>query len=150
MARDEMRTPSPTLIVDASIIISAALAREAGAFERVRYALTLTTTERVIEETRRRVELGLKRPELLRAVDTLAAAMIVVPMSGLMLLVPRARLCLRDAVQSRNGSMADAHLLALAWTTGGDIWSADRDFAGTGVASWSTANLLRALAEVGS
>jgi predicted nucleic acid-binding protein len=41
----------------------------------------------------------------------------------------------------------DAHVLALAWSAGADIWSADRDFAGTGVASWSTLNLVRALAE---
>jgi predicted nucleic acid-binding protein len=142
-----MRTPSPILVVDSAIVISAALGRGMGAFERVRTAHTLTTTERAVEEVRRRIELGLKQPELLRAADTLVAAMIVVPMSGLILIVPRARLCLRDAVQSQNGSTADAHILALAWTTGGDIWSADRDFAGTGVASWSTANLLRALAE---
>lgn len=142
-----MRTPSPVLVVDASIVISAALARETPAFERVRHAHALTTTERAVEEVRRRIALGLKRPELLRAVEALAAAMIVVPMSGLLPMLPRAGVWLRDAVASRNGSMADAHILALAWTTGGDIWSADRDFAGTGVASWSTLNLLRALAE---
>jgi hypothetical protein len=28
-----------------------------------------------------------------------------------------------------------------------DVWSTDRDFAGTGVASWSTRNLMRGLAE---
>jgi len=54
---------------------------------------------------------------------------------------------LRDAVGSRNGSTKDAHVLALAWEVLADIWSADRDFAGTGVASWSTPNLLRALDE---
>jgi predicted nucleic acid-binding protein len=53
---------------------------------------------------------------------------------------------LRDAVASQNGSVVDAHILACAWSYDADIWSFDRDFAGTGVASWSTANLMRALA----
>jgi hypothetical protein len=53
---------------------------------------------------------------------------------------------LRDAVASRNGSTRDAHVLALAWSVEGDVWTADRDFAGTGVATWSTPNLLRGLA----
>jgi predicted nucleic acid-binding protein len=142
-----MRPPSSILVVDAAVVMSAVLGRSSSVLERVRHAHSLTTTERVIEEVRRRIELGLKRPELLRAATALAAAMTVVPMSGLMLMLPRARLCLRDAVPSRNGSAGDAHVLALAWMLGADIWSADRDFAGTGVASWSTINLLRALAE---
>jgi hypothetical protein len=33
----------------------------------------------------------------------------------------------------------------LAWSTDADIWTTDRDFAGTGVATWSTPNLVRAL-----
>lgn len=52
---------------------------------------------------------------------------------------------LKNAVASRNGSPADAHLLAVAWTYDADIWSHDRDFAGTGWPSWSSANLLAAL-----
>lgn len=54
---------------------------------------------------------------------------------------------LRNAVASRNGSMSDAHILALAWTYEADIWSHDRDFAGTGWPSWSNANLAAALAD---
>ena len=46
-----------------------------------------------------------------------------------------------NAVASRNGSTADAHLLACAWAFDADLWSHDRDFAGTGWASWSNANL---------
>ncbi len=52
---------------------------------------------------------------------------------------------LSDAVASRNGSTSDAHVLACAWLLDADIWSHDRDFAGTGRPSWSNANLLRAL-----
>lgn len=54
---------------------------------------------------------------------------------------------LRNAVASRNGSASDAHVLALAWTYDADIWSHDRDFAGTGWPSWSSANLAAALAD---
>ncbi len=54
---------------------------------------------------------------------------------------------LRNAVASRNGSISDAHILALAWTYDADIWSHDRDFAGTGWPSWSSANLAAALAD---
>lgn len=54
---------------------------------------------------------------------------------------------LRNAAASRNGSVDDAHILALAWTYDADIWSHDRDFAGTGWPSWSSANLAAALAE---
>ena len=53
---------------------------------------------------------------------------------------------LRLAVPSRNGSMGDAHILALAWSFDADIWSHDRAFAGTGWPSWSNANLRAALA----
>jgi hypothetical protein len=42
---------------------------------------------------------------------------------------------------------ATSHVLALAWTADADIWTTDRDFAGAGVATWSTPNLMRALAE---
>jgi hypothetical protein len=37
--------------------------------------------------------------------------------------------------------------LALARIVKADVWTTDRDFAGAGIASWSTPNLMRALAE---
>jgi predicted nucleic acid-binding protein len=48
---------------------------------------------------------------------------------------------LAQAVASRNGSIRDAHLLACAWAFDADVWTHDRDFAGTGWPSWSNANL---------
>jgi predicted nucleic acid-binding protein len=57
-----------------------------------------------------------------------------------------AALVLQLAPASRNGSMRDAHILALAWSLDADIWSHDRDFAGSGWPSWSNANLRAALA----
>lgn len=58
-----------------------------------------------------------------------------------------AEYCLRNAVASRNGSVSDAHILSLAWLYDADIWSHDRDFAGTGWPSWSNGNLAVALAD---
>jgi hypothetical protein len=57
-----------------------------------------------------------------------------------------AREYLRCATASRNGSTSDAHLLALAWVTDSDLWTHDRDFAGTGWPTWSNHNLLASLA----
>lgn len=110
----------------------------------------LVTTDRVVQEARRRIELGLKRPELLSILDDLAELLTVVPVAALEPVVPRCEEALREAVPSRNGSVRDAHVLALAWSVDADVWTTDRDFAGTGVASWSTPNLMRGLAEIGA
>lgn len=107
----------------------------------------LVTTERAIEEAQRRLVIGLRRPEAIPILERLMDDVTVVPLERLELFLSESGDYLRDAVASRNGSTADAHVLALAWQAGADIWSADRDFAGTGVASWSTPNLVRALAE---
>jgi predicted nucleic acid-binding protein len=138
-----MQPPSATLVLDAAILISAALGRSAGAIMLAQQAAVLVTTDRVVHEARRRLELGLKRPELLPLIDDLAAAMTVVPAAALDPIMPRCEQTLRDAVASGRGSIRDAHVLALAWSIDADIWTTDRDFAGTGVATWSTPNLLR-------
>lgn len=145
-----MRPLPSTIVVDATVLISAVLGRTGAVIERVQRIAALVTTDRVIEEGRRKVELGLKAPELLPLLDEIADPLLVVPLAELEPLLPDAETVLRDAVQSGNGSVRDAHVLALAWCTGADVWSADRDFAGTGVASWSTRNLVRALGEAGA
>jgi predicted nucleic acid-binding protein len=109
-------------------------------------AASLVTTDRVVHEASRRIELGLRRPELLEVLYALVAEMTVVPIAALAPHLPRSEIALRDAVPSRNGSIRDAHALALAWSTDADVWTTDRDFAGTGIATWSTANLMRGLA----
>jgi len=106
----------------------------------------LVTTDRAIHEARRRIELGLKRPELLAIVNALVAEMMIVPVAALLPTLAQSEIALKDAVASRNGSTKDAHMLALAWSVDGDIWTTDRDFAGAGVATWSTPNLMRGLA----
>jgi predicted nucleic acid-binding protein len=110
-------------------------------------AASLVTTDRVVHEARRRIELGLKRPELLEILYALIAEMTVVPVAALAPHLARSEMVLRDAAPSRNGSIGDAHVLALAWGVDGDVWTKDRDFAGTGIATWSTANLIRGLAD---
>jgi predicted nucleic acid-binding protein len=141
-----MKPPSTTLVLDAAILISAVLGRSAGALLFARQACALVTTDRVLEEARRRVALGLKRPELLALINDLAEAITVVPAVALEPIMADCEEALRDAVASRNGSVRDAHVLALARSVEGDIWTTDRDFAGAGVATWSTPNLMRGLA----
>jgi predicted nucleic acid-binding protein len=142
-----MRTPSSTLVIDAAILISAVFGRSSGAILEAQRVSVLLTTDRVIHEARRRIELGLKRPDLLEVLDDLVATLIIVPVSALEALLAPCEVALRDAVASLNGSTRDAHVLALAWSVEGDVWTTDRDFAGTGVATWSTPNLMRSLAE---
>ncbi len=142
-----MRTPPATLVVDAAILISAVLGRSTGALLAAQRVAVLITTDRVIHEVRRRIELGMRRPELLPLVDALAEQMTIVPVAALDPMISHCETALRDAVASRNGTVSDAHVLALAWHADADIWTTDRDFAGTGVATWSTPNLMRGLAE---
>ncbi len=89
----------------------------------------------------------MKQPELLAILDGLVAEMTIVPVGALLPLLKQSEIVLTEAVQSRNGSARDAHMLALAWSLDADIWTTDRDFAGTGVATWSTPNLIRGFAE---
>ena len=59
--------------------------------------------------------------------------------------MPEAIRALRRAPATGNGSTSDAHILAAAWALDSDIWTHDRDFAGCGVATWSSANLWAAI-----
>ena len=142
-----MRTPSSILVIDAAVLVAAARGRSSGAMLEAARAAALVTTNRVVHEARRRVELGLKRPDLLPVIDALAAELTIVPVAALTPILASSEVALRDAVPSRNGSTRDAHVLALAWVVEADVWTTNRDFAGTGIASWSTPNLRRALAE---
>jgi len=142
-----VKAPASTLVVDAAILVAAARGRSSGAILAAAQTAALVTTDRAVAEAQRRIDLGLRQPELRPILDALVAEMTVVPVAALVALLPRAEIALRDAVASRNGSIADTHVLALAWSIDADVWTTDRDFAGTGVASWSTPNLIRGLAE---
>jgi predicted nucleic acid-binding protein len=141
-----VRLPSPSIVVDAAILIAAILGKTAGAVFEASERVSLLTTDRAVAEARRRVDLGLKQPALLGTLDKLAAVMTVAPVASLVPLLPESETALKNSVPSHNGSTPDAHLLALAWSAEADIWTHDRDFSGTGVATWSTTNLMRALA----
>lgn len=140
-----MKPPTTHLVVDATILIAAARGRSAIAVRAVGRVATLVTSARAVEQARRRIELGLKRPDLLPILEILMVGMQVAQMDKLVQLLPDAEWTLKRAVASNNGSSRDAHLVALAWSIDADIWTTDRDFAGTGIATWSTPNLLRAL-----
>lgn len=142
-----MRALASTLVLDAAILVAAARGRSSGAIIEVQRNSILVTTDRVVQEARRRIELGLKRPDLLAIIDDLVEEMTVVPVVTLEHLMAKSEIAQRNAVASRNGSTRDAHVLALARDADADIWTTDRDFAGTGVATWSTPNLLEALAD---
>ena|SRR5215469_9698753 len=145
-----MRAPPSTLVLDAAVLVAAVRGRSSGAILAAASTASLVTTDRAVHEARRRIELGLKRPELLEVLDALVAEMTVVPVAALAPHLPHSEMVLREAVPSRNGSIRDAHVLALAWSVDADVWMTDRDFAGTGIATWSTANLMRGLADAAS
>jgi predicted nucleic acid-binding protein len=145
-----VRSPAPILVVDAAILIAAAFGRSAGAILEAQRHCSLVTTDRVVDEARRRIALGAGRPELVEIVDGLAENITVVPVETLAFLLGASELALREAVASRNGSTRDGHVLALAWSADADIWTSDRDFAGTGVPTWSTPNLMRGLEQARS
>lgn len=128
-------------------MIAAVYGRSRSIVSQVGRIVALVTTDRALTEARRRIELGMKRPELLPLLDELASAITVVPLDDLVDHLPASERALREASASRNGSTRDAHILALARNVDADIWTTDRDFAGAGVATWSTPNLLRGLAE---
>lgn len=144
-----MRKPSETLVVDANIILSAVLGFRArplveqvggrraliispGASSEVRHVLS-----RIAPDTPVLIEIA---SEILDAIEVVEEVRYNDGLGA-------AARSLRRAVGSRNGSVNDAHVLALAWTYDADIWSHDRDFAGTGWPSWSSANLAAALAD---
>jgi PIN domain len=123
----------------------AARGRSAPALLSVARHVALATTDRAVEEAIRRITFGMQQPDIAAAVPELFQDMTLLAVADLGLLLPMAERALRYAAASRNGATGDAHLVALAWATAGDIWSTDRDFAGTGIASWSTPNPLMAL-----
>ncbi|HAH09532.1 MAG TPA: hypothetical protein DCL54_12880 [Alphaproteobacteria bacterium] len=141
-----MRKPSATLVVDAAVQIAAVRGKRTKALRLVLGNCVLVTTSRAVEEAAKVIEFKLGRRDLLGAFGQLGAVIDVVDVQELQQSIVLAREFLQYAVNSRNGLTSDDHILALAWRAEADIWSPGRDFAGTGVANWSTPNLVRALA----
>lgn len=145
-----MKAPAPILAVDAAVLVAAVCGTSTGAIRQADRMARLITTDRAVAEARRRIVFGMRRPEIVPVLDALLANFTIVSIALLAKDLPRGEIVLRDAVPSRNGSVKDAHMIALAWSYDADIWSPDRDFAGTGVASWSTPNLLGGFALSGA
>lgn len=141
------RKPSPALVVDANILLSALKGRKTwGRLRVVGVARAVVATERARDEVLRVLDRLQASQAEIRSAHTLLAEIEICPAGDYEPLVDRAAAFLARAPASRTGSTADAHILALAWTLDADIWSHDRDFAGTGWPSWSSANLIDALA----
>jgi predicted nucleic acid-binding protein len=141
------RRPSAILVVDANVLLSVVLGRRSErVFGFVAESRVVVTSARAAEEVRG--VLG-GRPNLpsgaLARAEALLAGIGVIEEPVYAGLLDGAARVLAQAVASRNGSTTDAHLLACAWTFDADLWSHDRDFAGTGWPSWSNANLSEAL-----
>ncbi|MFA6967476.1 PIN domain-containing protein [Bosea sp. (in: a-proteobacteria)] len=142
-------SPSPSLVLDTNILV--------GAILGVRYATVLAHVSRhraliASMEMARELRLVVARIDERKTerADVLLNAIEVIDQDTYAANLDAARRALRNGPASRNGSTKDAHILALAWTCDADIWSHDRDFAGTGWPSWSSANLAAALDEEAS
>ena len=102
-----MKAPSSTLVVDAAVLVAAARGRSSGAVLVAARSASLATTDRVVHEARRRIELGLNRPELLEILDALIAEITVVPVAALAPHLPESEIVLRDlsqAAMARSGT----------------------------------------------
>lgn len=144
-----MREPSETLVVDANIVLSAVLGfRSRPLLERTSARRALVISSEASLEVRHVLSrLDPDASVLIEIADEILEAIEVVETARYDDNLTSAERSLRQAVASRNGSVNDAHVLALAWTYDADIWSHDRDFAGAGWPSWSSANLAAALAD---
>jgi predicted nucleic acid-binding protein len=139
----DSRIPTPVLAVDANILIRAVLGRSWPIVMRVARERQLLTSADVHREVLEKLAFIKASPRRLITAESLLE--IALAKSSDSDVLEEAARMLKNAVASRNGSPADAHLLAVAWIYKADIWSHDRDFAGTGWPSWSSANLLAAL-----
>lgn len=143
-----MKRPSAILVVDANIVLSCALGLRGGdVLAFVGRHRLLAISQRAVDEigkvAMRLVEDG--HPTAYFAPPLVEDLKVIGEMEYSQL-IPEAAKTLMLAPASRNGGSDDAHVLALGWSAEADIWSHDRDFAGTGWPSWSTANLRAALA----
>ncbi|RYE81212.1 MAG: PIN domain-containing protein [Hyphomicrobiales bacterium] len=143
------RKPSADLIVDANIVLGMVLgARSRSTWRQAQAHRRLLMSVEAVTEVMTVASHMLDRlPTAVKRAEELIELLNVPSADRYDAVLDAARIMLRNAPASRNGSDKDAHILALAWSCDADIWSHDRDFAGTGWPSWSSANLAAALAE---
>ncbi|MFH6785044.1 MULTISPECIES: PIN domain-containing protein [Methylobacterium] len=119
------------------LILSAVLGcRSLPAFEVISRKRSIATSARVADEARR-----VLRGDLSDLPSDALAREEAIP-GGIHVIAAHAYAASLDRAAS---VLSDAHVLACAWLLDADIWSHDRDFAGTGWPSWSNADLLRVL-----
>ena len=141
------RKPSAALVVDTNIVLSLVLGfRLRGLWDQIATRRRLLfSVESVAELMAVLWHLRDRAPDAEHDARIVLRLIEVPPEARYHLSLVPAADALRNAPASRNGSVTDAHILALAWAYEADIWSHDRDFAGTGWPSWSSANLAAAL-----
>jgi predicted nucleic acid-binding protein len=139
------RAPSDRLAVDANIFLGALLGfKSKGLIEHISNYRALVTSMNVWREVTTMLHKLHVVPERMEAAEIMFSFVFIAD-EGTSVEMEAAATILTNAIASRNASANDAHLLAVAWAHEADIWSHDRDFAGTGWPSWSSANLLAAL-----
>lgn len=143
-----MRQPSDNLVLDANILVQMVLGKDPASrlaqFARVAETVTLITSERAVHEMRSRVRHV--RAASLPLLEGALAGVLVVPSSQVPpALLRRAASFLKWGSGDGNCQTTDDHVLAVASLNGADVWSQDKDFRGTGFASWSIPNLMVAL-----
>ena len=119
-------------MVDADILVAAVLGSTTGAhLDLISGRRSLITSEAAFEQACQVV--GHVRPSDLFVLGSLLDLVTLVAQEDVADAdTAAAETALRNAPACRDGSGADAHLLAVAWTLDADLWSHDRDFAGTG------------------
>jgi predicted nucleic acid-binding protein len=143
-----MKQPTDILVVDTNIILSALLRPNSQVhLEKLASRRELVFSDASLFELRVVVARVPKFNEAILQPTKLLDLMTQVSADVYADMLTAAKASLQYAPASKNGSSRDAHILACAWAYEADIWSHDRDFAGTGWPSWSTANLLAALAD---
>jgi predicted nucleic acid-binding protein len=143
-----MKPPTDILVVDTNIILSALLRPNSQAhLERLASRRELVFTDASLFELRVVIARVPKFNEAILQPTKLLDLMTQVSADVYAELLAPAKASLQYAPASKNGSSRDAHILACAWVHDADIWSHDRDFAGTGWPNWSTTNLFAALTD---
>ncbi len=145
--------PSMRLVVDANILVSELL-RQRGKALMMHSALRIAIAENVWDEAehelRKRLIVMAKysdSPEVVA--DTLLASTLDVVTAHIMQ-IPQSIYGMHehDARSRIPRDPEDWHTVALALASEADIWTADADFLGCGIATWTTDTLLAHLAQM--
>jgi predicted nucleic acid-binding protein len=137
-----MKPPSASIVVDSNIILSAILGTTTyQKVIKVGEVRSLLITQRSVEEIKGVLASKSFADQFGADATNVVSRCQIIPEIHYGDVMMKAAKILRFAAADKIGSITDAHVLACAWMYEADIWSHDRDFAGTGWPSWSSANL---------